>query len=170
MTQKQLLIIGHPYFKTQSQICQAIFKLLNKSNLNQILFLENEYDPLTNSFNEANTIKALENNDHIIFLFPLWWYSVPSRMKLWMDEPLSAYFTKHKKTSKTFTFIISCGRSLQVYTIAAGTFATIIQPLIAVFKYLGWNYHQTYVLFNANKSSETEIITFVNNINKELLN
>ena len=135
-TEKIALIICHLYFKNKAVNSKAIFNLLDKSNINDFLFLESEYDKKNNHFMIENTIKILNNNNHIIFLFPIWWFNVPWTMKLWMDEVLSVYCpNKRKYEAKKFTFIVTCDRKKITYTNEhVGIIETILHPVIAVFQ------------------------------------
>ncbi|MBP1525584.1 MAG: NAD(P)H-dependent oxidoreductase [Spiroplasma ixodetis] len=171
--EKIALIACHPFFKTKSINSKNIFIRLNKKNINDFLFLENEYNNKKNIFQIHNTIKVLNENNHIIFLFPIWWFNVPWTMKLWMDEILSIYCPdKRKYENKKFTFIVTCDRKKIIYTENnVGTIEKILWPIISVFEYyMGWKYNKTYALFEANKAKENEWNTFTKIINQELLN
>lgn len=167
MKEKKLLIIGHPEFSTNSNHNKNIFYLLNQEKIDQILLLEQEYNHKTNSFNHENSFKALSENDHIIFFHPIWWYSVPWTMKLWMDTVLSSFYNTHKETKKKISIIITCGRNEEYYT--QKHLEHILLPIIETYKYMGWEVNAVYPLYDIHTKTDKEWKQFASWINEDLL-
>lgn len=167
MKEKKLLIIGHPEFSTNSKHNKNIFYLLNQEKIDQILLLEQEYNPETNTFNYENSLKALSENDHIIFLHPIWWYSVPWTMKLWMDSILSRFYNTHKETKKRVSIIITCGRTEEFYN--QKRLENVLLPIIETYQYMGWDIDSIYPLYEIGTKKDKEWKQFASWINEDLL-
>lgn len=171
MKEKKLLIIGHPEFSTNSSHNKNLFYLLNQEKINQILLLEQEFNSDTNTFNANNSIKALKENDHIIFLHPIWWYSVPWTMKLWMDTVLSEYYNQHKTNDNTLpkkkvTLIITCGRTEDFYN--TKNLNHILLPLIETYEYLGWEVQKIYPIYEIHNQTADDRKNFASILNQDL--
>ncbi|MBE4703866.1 NAD(P)H-dependent oxidoreductase [Spiroplasma platyhelix] len=167
MKEKKLLIIGHPEFSTNSNHNKNIFYLLNQEKIDQILLLEQEFNPETNSFNYENSLKALLEADHIIFFHPIWWYSVPWTMKLWMDSVLSTFYNTHKETKKKVSIIITCGRTEHFYN--KKDLQNVLLPVIETYQYMGWNVDHIYPLYEIHNKTDKEWKQFATLINEDLL-
>lgn len=167
MKEKKLLIIGHPQFSTASNHNKHIFYLLNQDKINQILLLEQEYNKETNTFNYENSLQALLENDHIIFLHPIWWYSVPWTMKLWMDSVLTTFYNTHKETKKKVSIIITCGRTEHFYS--EKNINNILLPITETYQYMGWDVKHVYPLYEIQSKHDKEWHQFATWINDELL-
>lgn len=167
MKEKKLLIIGHPEFSTNSNHNKNIFYLLNQEKFDQILLLEQEFNKDTNTYNYENSLKALLENDHIVFLHPIWWYSVPWTMKLWMDSVLTNFYNTHKETKKKVSIIITCGRTEQFYN--KKNIEHILLPITETYRYMGWDVENIYPLYEINSKEEKEEQQFAGKINDELL-
>lgn len=167
MKEKKLLVIGHPEFSTNSNHNKNIFYLLNQENIDQILLLEQEYNAETNTFRSENSLKALTEADHIIFLHPIWWYSVPWTMKLWMDSILSEFYNTHKETKKSVSIIITCGRTEEFYN--TKNLQHVLLPIIETYQYLGWTVRNIYPLYEIHNKTDKEWKEFASLINENLL-
>lgn len=167
MKEKKLLIIGHPEFSNNSNHNKNIFYLLNQEKIDQILLLEQEFNSKTNTFDSENSMKALLEAEHIIFLHPIWWYSIPWTMKLWMDTILTKFYNTHKITKKKVSIIITCGRTEQYYN--SKNLQHILLPIIEAYQYMGWNLEKIYPLYEINNKKEKEWQKFATWINQDLL-
>lgn len=171
MKEKKLLIIGHPEFSTNSNHNKNLFYLLNQEKIDQILLLEQEFNSETNSFKYENSAKAIEESDHIIFLHPIWWYSIPWPMKLWMDTILTQYYNEKKANNnklpkKKVSIIITCGKTEDFYN--TKNLHHILLPLVETYEYLGWEVDNIYPLYEIHNKTDEQRKNFANLVNQEL--
>ncbi|MDF9867473.1 NAD(P)H dehydrogenase (quinone) [Bacilli bacterium PM5-3] len=75
-------------------------------------------DPLVKKYNEI-----LDNTDHIIFIFPIWWYDMPAMLRGFFDKVMlinSSYtsdgvnLTPSRKINKTSIFTTSAASNKQL--------------------------------------------------------
>lgn len=81
--------------------------------------------------------KLLEAHDHIIFQFPLYWYSYPPLLKKWLDDVFTygwAYGSKgNKLNEKKFGIAMSIGDKKENYS-PAGSITFTVDEVITPFK------------------------------------
>ena len=106
-----LVINGHP---DKESYCQAIFQTIvenidsKRHELEMINLNEEEFDPVLrygyrqrmedNPF-ILRSQELIQWADHFIFVYPIWWSSMPSLLKGWIDRvftPGVAYSSNHK--------------------------------------------------------------------------
>ena len=83
MQPKVLMILAHPDFEKSLANKQIKNKLAQENNV-EIRHLNQLYP--NHKINVQAEQEALKNADVIIFQYPLFWYSVPSILKEWIDS------------------------------------------------------------------------------------
>lgn len=85
--------------------------------------------------------RLVEAHDHIIFQFPLYWFSYPPLLKKWQDDVFTygwAYGSKGgKMTGKRVGAAISVGGKKEGYSSAAFTLDQVLTPFKASMLYVG---------------------------------
>lgn len=98
--------------------------------------------------------------DHILFQFPLWWFSVPAILKGWFDRVLVkgfAYdagkvFDQGLLKGKTASLVLSTQSpesAYQVNDLHGATISTFLQPLHHTLKFVGIKPLPPFVSYNA---------------------
>ncbi|PTI45918.1 NAD(P)H oxidoreductase [Staphylococcus xylosus] len=110
--------------------------------------------------------KLLEAHDHIIFQYPLYWYSCPPLLKQYLDEVFTygwAYGSQgNALEGKKFGLAISIGAVPEAYTPEGNVQFTIdelISPMIATTRFVKANYvgaHKLYSAFTITPSQLAE--------------
>lgn len=124
--------------------------------------------------------KLLEAHDHIIFQYPLYWYSSPPLMKQYLDEVFThgwAYGSKGDALKgKNIGLAISIGSIAEAYTPEGNVKFTIdelVSPMIATTLFVSANYvgaHKLYSAFTIAPSQLEEntqdYLNFIQSLNK----
>jgi len=105
--------------------------------------------------------QRLRDHDVILFMFPLYWYSTPSLLKMWQDLVLEFGFADgHEGTAlhgKTFLCALTAGGSEEAYH-ADGynhfTIRELLQPLEQMANLTGMRYLPPFALFGARTAKE----------------
>ena len=136
-----LVINGHP---DKESYCQAIFQTIvenidtKRHELEMINLNEEEFDPVLrygyrqrmedDSF-ILRSQELIQWADHLIFIYPIWWSSMPSLLKGWIDRvftPGIAYSTNNRGS-----FILNYLRSKQFKKLLKGKTASIYATSMA---------------------------------------
>ena len=124
--------------------------------------------------------KLIEAHDHIIFQYPLYWYSSPPLMKQYLDEVFThcwAYGSKGDALKgKNIGLAISIGSIAEAYTPEGNVKFTIdelVSPMIATTRFVSANYvgaHKLYSAFTIAPSQLEEntqdYLNFIQSLNK----
>ncbi|WP_196600830.1 NAD(P)H-dependent oxidoreductase [Pectinatus frisingensis] len=132
---KTLIILAHPSIdnsRVNKQWEQELIQFPDKIEIHE---LYKEYPDW--NINIKYEQQLLEMHDHIIFQFPIYWYSYPPLLKKWLDDVWThgwAYGSKgHKLKGKKFGAAISIGDKKENY-LPTGSVSFTINELIAPFK------------------------------------
>ena len=136
-----LVINGHP---DKESYCQAIFQTIvenidtKRHELEMINLNEEEFDPVLrygyrqrmedDSF-ILRSQELIQWADHLIFIYPIWWSSMPSLLKGWIDRvftPGIAYSTNNRGS-----FILNYLRGNQFKKLLKGKTASIYATSMA---------------------------------------
>ena len=136
-----LVINGHP---DKESYCQAIFQTIvesidsNRHELEVINLNEEEFDPVLrygyrqrmedNPF-ILRSQELIQWADHLIFVYPIWWSSMPSLLKGWIDRvftPGIAYSANNRGS-----FILNYLRGKQFKKLLKGKTASIYATSMA---------------------------------------
>ena len=136
-----LVINGHP---DKESYCQAIFQTIvesidsNRHELEVINLNEEEFDPVLrygyrqrmedNPF-ILRSQELIQWADHLIFVYPIWWSSMPSLLKGWIDRvftPGIAYSANNRGS-----FILNYLRGNQFKKLLKGKTASIYATSMA---------------------------------------
>lgn len=96
---------------------------------------------------------VLEDTDHVVLQFPMYWYSGPAFMKQWLDEVLAygwAYgVEKSAIAGKKLSLVVTLGGSKNDYHAdgkAGYTVEEFLLPIITTARYVGMTYTETVVI------------------------
>lgn len=100
----------------------------------------------------------IENNESLIFEFPLYWYNCPPLLKQWFDIVLTkdwAYGKAHRLEGRKVALAVSCGGSQKDYggENAEKTLEQYLKPFTQSFAYCRAEYCGTYAFFGAEDPS-----------------
>lgn len=126
MGKKTLVILGHP---NTDSFCGALFSAYidgaktNGSEVREIKIGELKYDPVL--WKGYNEIQELEDDlvesqeliqwaDHIAFVYPNWWGTMPSIMKGFIDRTFLPGFAYKYRDNSQFWDKLLIGRSAQL--------------------------------------------------------
>ncbi|CAB0802053.1 NAD(P)H-dependent oxidoreductase [Corynebacterium diphtheriae] len=113
---RTIIILAHPNLK-DSRVNKALAKAAEKLDS---VYIHNLYDLYPDgNINIAIEQENLIEFDHIVFQFPLYWYSTPALLKEWLDKVLThgwAYGSRGKAlVGKTLSLAVSVGSPLLDY-------------------------------------------------------
>ena len=125
---KILVINGHP---DKESYCQAIFQTIvetidsNRHELKVINLNEEDFDPVL----RYGYRKRMEEDpfilrsqewiqwaDHLIFVYPIWWSSMPSLMKGWIDRVFTPGIAYSANDQGSFSGITSEASNSRSYS------------------------------------------------------
>lgn len=125
MQKKILVINGHPYEKSYvSELFKTFVNNISPDRV-QIKTIElgkMSFDPVlrygySQKMTEDKDIQLsqefLEWADHIVFFYPIWWTSMPSLLKGWLDRVLTPGFAYNMNGFKTIKHLK--GRTAQLF-------------------------------------------------------
>lgn len=129
-------------------------------------------------------MKKLDWADHIIFQFPLWWFSTPAILKGWFDRILIkgfAYdvgkvFEKGLLCGKTASLVVSTQSpeaAYQVEGVHGATIDTFLHHIHHTMRFVGIEPGQpfvTYGAFNLNPEQETKLQQEFHDYLKNIIN
>ena len=122
---KILVIHGHP---DKESYCQAIFQTIvenidsGRHELEVINLNEEDFDPVLRygyrkRMEEDSFIlrsqELIKWADHLIFVYPIWWSSMPSLMKGWIDRVFTPGIAYSANDQGSLSGIISEASSLK---------------------------------------------------------
>ena len=126
MGKKILVILGHP---NTNSFCGALFRAYidgaktNSSEVREIKIGELKFDPvLWKGYNEIQELEAdlvksqelIQWADHIVFVYPNWWGTMPSIMKGFIDRTfLPGFAFKYRDNSQYWDKLLT-GRSAEL--------------------------------------------------------
>lgn len=110
--------------------------------------------------------KLLEENEIILFQFPMYWFSSPSLLKEWFDVVLEAGFAhagSYKLADKSFAVSVSCGGAEKAFS-ATGKDKKRVEEFLYPFEitanYVKMNYVKPYITY------DTETVLSEETLNK----
>ncbi|MGO3048738.1 NAD(P)H oxidoreductase [Staphylococcus casei] len=100
--------------------------------------------------------KLLEAHDHIVFQYPLYWYSSPPLLKQYLDEVFTygwAYGSEgNALKGKSIALAVSIGALPESYTLEGNVKYTVdelLSPMIATSRFVKANYVGSHKLYGA---------------------
>ncbi|QIZ78828.1 flavodoxin family protein [Ferrimonas lipolytica] len=153
-----LLLMAHPNLR-HSEINLPLFQQAQKIPGVTAIDLYAHY-PRFNIDIEAEQ-QRLQQHDTILFQFPLYWYSVPSLLKEWMDLVFEYGFAYGSEGTalhgKRFGCVISAGGKKDAYCdkgINHFSIEELLRPLEQTASLTGMIYQQPLTLFGARTAAE----------------
>jgi glutathione-regulated potassium-efflux system ancillary protein KefG len=149
---RNLVVIGHPDLST-SRVNAAIIDALRDHEAT-LHSLSVAYG--AEGFDIAAEQKLLCENDRIVLLFPLYWYSCPALMKRWIDDVFTPGFAYarggDKLRGKEFIVVTTVGAPSSGYR-AGGfnrfTLDELLRPLQQTVEYVKGRYLPPIPLFDS---------------------
>lgn len=130
MQKKILVINGHPYEKSYvSELFKTYVEHLSpdKFQIQTLALGEMGFDPVlrfgyAKKMAEDKDIKLSQElvawSEHIVFFYPVWWASMPSLLKGWIDRVLTPGFAYNMNGLKTVKHLK--GRTAQLFLTSDG--------------------------------------------------
>ncbi len=153
-----LVIHAHPY-PSRSRATQA---LLSAAQSHPNLAVHSLYDRYPDfDIDIAAEQAALSAASHVVWLHPLYWYSVPGLMKHWFDKVLSlgwAYGKDgHALRGKSVLWACTTGGDDADYSADGAheqSFASFVQPIAETARFCGMHWAAPFVLHGAHTISD----------------
>ena len=145
---------------------QAELSDLYKENFNPVLKVEDEPNDgsLENYTLEVQSeFKRLNNNDAVVMVFPLWWWSLPAMLKGWIDRVWNyglMYGSNRHNVKKGLMIAVAGATKEQLikrdYEAAINTSLNI-----GILDYCGIENSEIMFLKETNKISKAECLSFI---------
>ncbi|WP_276353138.1 NAD(P)H-dependent oxidoreductase [Cohnella caldifontis] len=159
---KLMVMVAHPNLET-SRANAALVKELQRREAADIRLLYREYPDW--KIDVEREQRLLLAYDRIVFQFPWYWYSCPALLKKWMEDVLTfgwAYGPEGKALKgKEFMAAITSGGTFNCYQAGGENWFTIsefLKPIQRTFTKCNGVFLPPYVLYNANRASEEELL------------
>jgi len=160
---KTLVILTHPNIEASNINKRWKQELLQHPDEITIHELYKEYPDW--SIDVVKEQKLIETYDHIVFQFPLYWYSYPSLLKRWLDDVFThgwAYGSKGDKLKgKKFGIAMSIGDKKENY-LPTGSVTFTVDEVLIPFKasavHVGANVLPYFAIFGASYQASAEDI------------
>lgn len=184
-----LIVLAHPNPESFCHaLCQTATDALSHSGQAQIRDLyQLEFDPtLTLAELKGKTeLPELEAEreyvrwaDHLLFLFPVWWYDRPAILKGWIDRVLSYKFAYRVEegrgvgllSGKTATVVATFGsRREDIEAISPGAVDWVMEATArGTLEYCGFNEVKRHPLFALDKGTDEERRALLQELKSEL--
>ena len=156
-----LVILAHPYPR-RSRACSALVEAVRNMvglEVRSLYDLYPDYD-----VDRAAEQSALERARLVVWLHPLFWYTVPALMKHWMDDVLVRGFAYgpegSKLAGKDLLWVPTTGGDDAAYS-AAGrhnhAFPAFTPGIEQAARYCGMNWLEPFVLHGAHEIPDEEL-------------
>jgi len=160
---KTLIILAHPDINNSNVNKRWKQELIQYPNEIAVHELYKEYPDW--NINVEKEQRLLEAHEHIIFQFPLYWYSYPPLLKKWLDDVFThgwAYGSKgNKLKDKKFGIALSIGDKKENYSPAGSVSFSVdevITPFKASVKHVGARVYPYFAVFGSSfQASDEEI-------------
>lgn len=161
---KTLIIIAHPHIEDSLINKRWIEELEKYSEQYTIHQLYKVYP--SEQIDVHAEQQLIEQHDHIVFQFPLYWFSTPPLLKKWQDEVLTygwAYGSKsgYKVGGKKVTLAVSVGADEREYAYNEKykyTLKELLRPLELTFEYIHADYCPFFAYYGIERNSTPEWI------------
>ncbi|MDX1957894.1 MAG: NAD(P)H-dependent oxidoreductase [Leptospiraceae bacterium] len=184
-----LLIYAHPNPKSYTaSVKENILKNINSIHIVELIDLYAEkFNPIL-IVNETQRRRDLihdkemeryrnsvQNADHIIFVYPVWWGGFPAILKGFIERVLVsgfAYSFKEGKETNIFPKGLMKGKSVSFFcTMDSPWIVSLVDPgwlsmKFAIFKYCGFSKIQRYVLSGLKRKSLSEREAWLKKVSK----
>ncbi|PAF50452.1 NAD(P)H-dependent oxidoreductase [Helicobacter sp. 13S00477-4] len=168
---KTLIILAHPNLKDSKINKTLIQSIKGVSNIT----LNDIYSTYPDGkINLTKEIELLKNSKHIIFQFPLYWFSTPSLLKEYQDVVFSGILYSNEPkilSEKTFQIITSAGSPEEKYSLDGRnqkSLEDILLPISMSAKYLGMQTKDILCIFNAMGMTDELLKQAINKYQKAL--
>ncbi len=135
MSKKTLCVVGHPNFQ-HSKINSTIAKMIATKGIDLHILSDVHSNYQFDVTAEQATITAYEK---IVFLFPLYWYSVPSLLKKWIEDVCQygwAYGDTFALEGKEIVFCVTNGANRNKYDAPGKNIEAFLLPLQETMLYM----------------------------------
>ena len=161
---KTLIIVTHPHIEDSLINKRWIEELEKYPELYTIHQLYKAYPDEHIDIRKEQQL--IEQYDHIVFQFPLYWFSMPPLLKKWQDEVLTygwAYGSKsgYKVGGKKVTLAISAGIDEREYAHNEKykyTLKELLRPFELTFEYIHADFRPFFAYYGIELNSTTEWI------------
>ncbi|MEY8462899.1 NAD(P)H-dependent oxidoreductase [Streptococcus merionis] len=169
---KTIVIIAHPNLK-ESRVNKA---LANAAEKVDSVYIHNLYDLYPDGhINVASEQEILTKFKHIVFQFPLYWYSTPALLKEWLDKVLThgwAYGSRGKAlVGKTLSLAVSIGSPMSDYQpdgVQEHTVDDYLLPLRKLASYTNLNLTEPFYVGGSLTITDQELQIYAQNYKQYL--
>ncbi len=149
---KTVIFIDHPHFDSSVVNRRWAEELRKYPDEFVVHNLESVYP--RGVIDPAVEHSVIENNDALVFEFPLYWYNCPPMLKQWFDLVLTkdwAYGKAHRLEGRKVALAVSCGGSEKDYggDKAKEGIESFLKPFIQSFSYCKADFRGTFAFFGA---------------------
>jgi glutathione-regulated potassium-efflux system ancillary protein KefF len=158
---KILVIYAHPY-PSRSRACKALLQGIQELPSLEVRSLYDLYPDFDIDIGAEQ--EALTRADLIVWLHPLYWYSVPGMMKHWFDKVLAhgwAYGTDGTALhGKHCLWVASIGGAESTYAVGHRNllpFSAYVAPIEQTARFCGMKWEAPELVFGSFHSSHAEL-------------
>lgn len=159
------LIVGHPDLAT-SRVSRALTDAARSLPLVDVRVLSDLYPDAGPDV--AQEQSALTSADHVVLLYPTYWYAPPAPLKRWMDEVFVrgwAYGTGRPGAlaGKSLTVVTSTGGDIRGYhpgELHSFAYDDVLAPMKATAHRLGMIWRPPLVIHGVRELSDEELAEF----------
>ncbi|MCR5535983.1 MAG: NAD(P)H-dependent oxidoreductase [Succinivibrio sp.] len=164
-----LVIFSHTNFKN-SRVNRALLEALSNSEHITIRNLESLYGQNPEAIDVKVEQKFIENNNRLVFMCPVFWFSTPPMLKAYIDRVFEhgwAYGSKgHALEGKIMQLVLSTGSPEDAYK--SPTIGELFLPLTTVGVYTGMKVAPIRVTYGCLNISDADLKKVCNNLKKLL--
>ncbi|AQP54466.1 hypothetical protein CBF34_02370 [Vagococcus penaei] len=151
---KTLVIVGHP--NADNSGMQQFFKE-SVQNFFDVTYYYVEPELTSESIIEARQLLA--THQRIVFQFPVYWYSMPGQLKIWLDEVLETQASQTSLSGKELGLVVNFGVAEKGFQAGAKerfTVSELFRPFEAMTHKLGMTYLPILSIFQFYYLTELE--------------
>ena len=168
-----LVIHAHPY-PQHSRACKALLNAVSDVPGLEVRSLYDLYPDF--DINVAAEQAALARADLVVWLNPLYWYSVPSMLKHWFDVVLLRGWAYGRDgdalRGKNGLWVVSTGGGTDSYSASgmhAQPFEKFVLPIEQTARFCGMQWQTPIVLHGAHEVSDADIAVVAANFRAQLV-
>ncbi len=151
-----LVIFGHPNFTHSTYSHKFADAIKNEGFQTKILC--QEYPKW--EFDLTKEHDALIKSSALVFVFPIYWYSVPALLKKYVEDVLCynwAYGENFALQNKKTLICATAGNSQEAHLQRGNNLEELLKPLRATFTYMKMEPYNFNIFFNCQDHSEAKI-------------
>lgn len=156
---KTLVIVSHPY-PDQSNAIKALQQTAENAHGVSVRNLESLYGNDLDGFDIAAEQKAHEDNDRIVYLFPIHWFNLTPMLKAYLNKVWAYGWAfgagGNALRNKEMQVVVTAGASQHTYSaegLTRSSMDEVLTPMKASACYVGMNYAPPLAFYGAMGAS-----------------